>query len=781
MARKKKKRRARSIFRAAGFWISIVLSLAVLSLYILSQPEATLIGSIDVLELIEAKTLDLRFLLRGKRQPGGDIVIIAVDEKTEDDLGRWQSSGRRWIAQMLNSLHEAGAKVIGFDFTLAEPDEGAVLEAVEAIKERYLEEIPPNPPLQKGRVDMFTYLDEVKAAHDYDRQLAEAIRRAGNVVLGIYYVFDRASAAHLTPEQLETYHQIINRSKYTTIKFPPGITRQPLRLRHSFGVEPNLPIFSEAAKSFGHFTFVPDRDGYIRQASLLVEYREDYYPSLDLEIVRAYLNPRLPPLIHALGKEGGGSVDRIQLGDIHIPTDGQGRLLINYYGPAQTFPHYSLSDVVLGRSPPETFKDKIVLFGFTGSIYQDVHSVPFQPGLYPGVEVHATIIENIIREDFLTKPEWTILADPLIIFLLGIVLGVALQRTHPFSGAFTALICLMAVAGIIYMAFLSWRVWLNVTFPFMFIILDYLVMTSYKYFTEEKKEKEIKDAFQHYVAPTVVDQLLETVDELKLGGEQRLLTALFADIRGFASIAENQKPEELVRFLNEFFTAMTEAVLSYEGTFDKYMGDSILAFYGAPLEQPDQALRACKTAVEMLTRLRKLRVILKARGLPPINIGIGINSGEMIVGNMGSEKQFDYTIIGDHVNLTSRLEEITKHYKTSIVISQFTYKLIRNDSFIVRELDTVRVRGREEPVTIYHLIGYGTPNQQTQAFLNRFREGLDAYKNRQWGQAITLFLETINIRPDDEPCCRMYIERCGKYANNPPPEDWDGVFVMETK
>jgi len=778
MARKKKKRRARSIFKATGFWISITLSLAVLSLYILSQPGTTLIGSIDVLELIEAKTLDLRFRLRGEKQPGDDIVIIAVDEKTEDDLGRWQSSGRRWIAQMLNSLHEAGAKVIGFDFTLAEPDEGIDLEMLDEIKAQYQEHLPE---AISSYPEILTYLDTAKVSHNYDRQLAETIRRAGNVVLGIYHVFDRASAAHLTPEQLETYHQIINRSKYTTIKFPPGITRQPLRLRHSLGVEPNLAIFSEAAKSFGHFTFVPARDGYIRQASLLVEYRKDCYPSLALEVARVYLNPQLPPLIHALGKEGGGSVDSIQLGDIHIPTDGQGRLLINYYGPAQTFPHYSLSDVVLGRSPPETFKDKIVLFGFTGSIYQDVHSIPFQPGLYPGVEVHATIIENILREDFLTKPEWTILADPFIIFLLGIVLGVVLQRTHPFSGAFTALICLVVVAGIIYMAFLFWRVWLNVTFPFMFIVLDYLVMTSYKYFIEEKKEREVRSAFQHYVAPTVVNQLLETVDELKLGGEQRLLTALFADIRGFASISENMKPEDLVQFLNEFFTAMTETVLSYEGTVDKYMGDSILAFYGAPLEQPDHALRACKTAVEMLTRLKKLRLAWKVRDLPPINIGIGINSGEMIVGNMGSAQQFDYTIMGDHVNLASRLQGVNKQYGTSIAISQSTYQLIRSDSFIVRELDTVRVRGRKEAVTIYHLIGYGPPDQQTRAFLNTFHKGLEAYKSRQWGQAMTLFFEVINLRPDDRTCCRMYINRCERCARIPPPKDWDGVFVMESK
>ena len=226
---------------------------------------------------------------------------------------------------------------------------------------------------------------------------------------------------------------------------------------------------------------------------------------------------------------------------------------------------------------------------------------------------------------------------------------------------------------------------------------------------------------------------------------------------------------------------MTETVLKYEGTVDKYMGDCILAFYGAPLEQPDHALRACKTALKMLARLKTLRVVWKVRGLPPINIGIGLNSGEMIVGNVGSTHHFDYTIMGDHVNLASRLQGANKQYGTSIVISQFTYQLIRSHSFIIRELDTVRVKGKKEAVTMYELIGCGTPDQELQTFLDTFHEALEAYKHRQWSQAMTVFFEVIHLRPDDRPCCSMYINRCEKYARIPPPKDWDGVFEMISK
>jgi adenylate cyclase len=776
------KKRTR-VFRAIGFWISVLLSLMVFCIYIFSRPEFDpqgkfkLLGLIDILEVIEAKYLDVRFLLRGRLQPGNNIVIIGVDEKTDDELGRWQSSGRFWIAKMLNILKDSGAKVVGFDVTFAESDEGVALAAINKIRTRVLENVQGE---NSNYAKLLTYLDEVRVDYDYDQQLAEAIQRFGNVVLGIYYFFDEESAAHLTPEKHETYANIINRVKYKMIWFPKGIPQQPLQVLHSFGVEPNLPIFSEAAKSFGHFNVIKYRDDYIRKAPLLVEYKGNYYPSLDLEVVRAYLNPPLDPIVHVLKAKDGVGVDHIQIGNINIPTDAEGRLLINYYGPGKTFLHYSLSDVVLEKIPAETFKDKIVLFGFTAPIYHDVHSTTFQRTIYPGVEVHATIIENILRQDFLERPLEIVFVDALILLLLGLILGFILHRTRPLSGALTAVICVLSITSIAYSVFLFEKIWLNMTFSFVFIVLDYLSITSYKYFIEEKKKREVKNAFQHYVAPTVVDQMLERGEQLHLGGERKQLTAFFSDIRGFTSISEKMPPEDLVHFLNEYLSAMTEIVLSYEGTVDKYMGDAIMAFYGAPLEQPDHAVRACKTAIDMITRLKELRIGWQSRDLPPMNIGIGINSGEMSVGNMGSEERFDYTIMGDNVNLASRLEGITKQYGTNIIISQFTYDLVQNHPFIVRELDSVRVQGKHEPVTIYELIGYGEIDQQTQTVLKTFHEGLTAYKERQWSQAIVSFQEVLRVCPDDMPS-KLYIERCQKYQQTPPPGDWDGVSDMKTK
>jgi adenylate cyclase len=341
---------------------------------------------------------------------------------------------------------------------------------------------------------------------------------------------------------------------------------------------------------------------------------------------------------------------------------------------------------------------------------------------------------------------------------------------------------LFLIASFAYLAFLMGRIWINVTFPFLFVIVEYLTVTSYKYFTEERQKRGIKQAFQYYVSPTVVNHMLKQVDTLKLGGERKYLTAMFSDIRGFTSISEQMPPEKLVEFLNGYLSEMTQIIMDYGGTVDKYMGDVIMAFYGAPIEQDDHAVRACKTAVDMIMRLKELQVGWGARGFPPMDIGIGINSGEMSVGNMGSRDRFDYTIMGDNVNLASQLEGVNKPYGTNIIISQFTYNLCQNsgDSWTVRELDTVRVKGKNEPITIYELFGYGTLYEHKRPLVRKFCEGLAVYKDRQWVQAIALFQEALQLYSDDKPS-RMYIERCTEYLQNPPPDDWDGVFVMKTE
>ena len=769
-----------SLFKTVGFWTSVGLSIAVLTFYILSRPEIGRLPTIGMLEIIEAKTLDLRFLLRGAREPKETIVIVAVDEKTEDALGRWQSSGRRWLAQLLDILVEGNAGVIGFDMTLAEPDEGVNLSMLDDLKQQYRAALPEAVETYPA---LLTYLEQAQDRHNYDALLAQAIQRAQNVVLGIYFLYSEG-AKHVTPEQQDAYRDIISRVAYQSIQFPPGISAGPLQLRRYAGVQPNLPIFSDAARSFGFFNVVPDRDEKIRFSPLIVDYDGVYYPSLALEVARAYLNPPLPPIVHALGTEGGGQVRNLELGPNIIPCDEEGKLLIKFYGPMHTFPYYSFSDVISGVVPPHKFADKIVLVGTTSFITQDRHSTPFQgDGAYPGVEVNATIIENILRQDFLLRPGKIVLFEAAIIFLLGVVLGVARHERTALWGVWTALIGLLCILGAAYGAFVFADIWVNVTFPMLFIGIDYLTITSYKYFTEEKQKRGIKKAFQHYVSATVVDEMLQRADTLKLGGERKHLTVLFSDIRGFTPISEKMSPEALVAFLNEYLTEMTDIVMKHGGTVDKYMGDAIMAFYGAPVALEEHASQACQTAVDMILRLRQLGVDWEARGLPPIQVGVGINTGDMNVGNMGSRERFDYTVMGDHVNLASRLEGLNKYYGTSIIISEYTYNTCtacREQSWTVRELDTVRVKGRNEPVTIYELIGYGHFYEQKQELAHAFKEALHLYKERQWQQAQAQLQAILQRNPADGPAT-VYAERCAEFIKQPPPDDWDGVFNMQSK
>ena len=769
-----------SLLTTAGFWISLGLSLIVLSGYVLSRPEIQWFSAPAILEIIEAKLLDARFRLRGPIEPGDDIIIIAVDEKTEDELGRWQSSGRRWTADLLDILKQGGAQVIGFDIVFAEPDAGIGPAVIESVTRDYRRNFPDAIAAYPG---LLATLDDTRKAHDYDRQLAEAIQGAGNVVLGMYHFTDPARITHLSEEQLSAFRDIINPTAYTSIRFSSA-TEPPLRLRRSFGVEPNLAAFSTAALSFGHFNQIPDRDGFIRFTPLLLDYEGGYYPSLNLEVARAALNPPLP-IVHALAEDSGlGSVGSIQLGDTFIPCDEEGKLFINYYGPALTFRHVSLADVLSGEIAPHKFDEKIVLFGFTSLSYQDIHLTPFQPdGTFPGVEIHASIVANILQQNFLTRPQGTVVIEAGIILALGLIMGIVRHRRRPVASIVTASICLLGVAVAAHLAFVFGKIWLNITFPGLYIVLDYVAITSYKYFTEERQKRDLRKAFQHYVSPDVVAHMLKDAGTLQLGGERRIMTAFFSDIRGFTNISEEMSPAALVEFLNEYLSEMTDIVLMYEGTVDKYMGDAIMAFYGAPLPQADHAVRACKTAVDMLLRLKQLHVDWEAHSLPSMDIGIGINSGEMSVGNMGSRERFDYTIMGDNVNLASRLESLNKYYGTNIIISEFTYTVCAEcsgDAWTVRELDTVRVKGKNAPVTIYELIGYGTLYEQKRPLVQKFSEGLQAYKARQWQQAAELFRETLRLDPRDNPST-LYIARCTDYIEHPPPEEWDGVFEMQTK
>jgi adenylate cyclase len=536
----------------------------------------------------------------------------------------------------------------------------------------------------------------------------------------------------------------------------------------------NIALISEKAKALGFFNVAPDVDGTVRRVPLAMRFHGDTYPSLALQALREYRGVPQPFLKGAdYGAEG------IQLGKAHIP------FLVNYRGGRNTFPGYSFSEVISEKSeerpPKEDFREKIVLVGATAIGIYDARVTPFDIGL-PGVEIHATVIDNILRRDFILRPDWIWGIDIPVIILMALIPGLFVSRLiiptlSPLRGASISVGFLFIYIIANWYFLVNQKIWINLIYPVLPAFLGvFVAVTVYQYVAEEREKRKIRGAFQFYVSPGVVNEILRDPGKLKLGGERKVLTVLFSDIRDFTPLSENLSPDTLAKLLNLYLTPMTDVVFKYQGTLDKYMGDAIMAIFGAPLPQNDHAEKACHTALDMAEALKDLQKSWEIDGLPEISIGIGINTGPMSVGNMGSNMLFDYTVVGDQVNLGSRIEKLNREYDTNIIISEFTHQHIK-DIFVCRELDIVRVRGRKEPVRIFELLDREEPFHQWPAFRTSFERGLDAYRSKQWDEGIREFEEALTIRSDDGPA-KLYLRRCRLFQKKSPSPKWDGIYEM---
>ncbi len=747
--------RLKATLRLNGFKISLLVSIAVVAVYLAGAP---------FLDLMELKALDLRFVSRGAVKPGNEVVIAVIDEKSLDALGRWPWS-RKTIAGLIDILTAYGVRSIGLDIVFAEPDENLDLERITSFRKRVEALGLENPELME-------YLSLAEKEVDNDRILAEAIERSGKVTLGYFFHASKRGLEHIKGSNSDVDLETIWSSRYPSVKYQSERAKRT-SLKEAYALENNLDEFADAAEGSGFFNVFPDRDGTVRWAPLVIQYKGSFFPSLPLRVLQHCLASSLLSLrIADYGVEG------IQLGKIMIPTDERGKVLINYYGPPKTFPHYSIADILSGSIPPGAFRDKILLVGATAIGIYDMRVTPFG-STYPGVEIHASIIDNVLRQYFLIRPDWITIIDLTIVMGLGLLLGFVLPKLKAVSGAAFTIFLFFAFFMLNRYLFVSKGVWINIVYPFLVLLLVYIGVTVFRYITEEREKKKIRGAFHYYVTASVVNEMLKNPEKLKLGGEKKELSVLFSDIRGFTTISEGLSPEMLVKLLNEYLTVMTDIVFKYDGLLDKYMGDAIMAVYGAPLDQDDHAHRACGTALDMIEELVALQDKWQANGTPRFDIGIGINTGSMVVGNMGSDRRFDYTVMGDSVNLGSRLEGANKQYHTNIIIGEFTYEKVK-DKFFCRELDSVRVKGKNLPVKIYELIGRNwVPGDMWEAF-DLFRRGLKEYKERRWNEAVETFNRILDLRPDDYPS-RLYVERSKSLIENPPSQDWDGVFIMHTK
>jgi adenylate cyclase len=735
-----------------SFTVAIALTLASLYIYTLDLP---------FFHLLELKSYDFKVRSRGERPISGQVAIVAVDEKSLKEKGRWPWP-RTYMADLVNKISGAGAAVIGFDILFPEPDSYIPFQAVEeAVKQKDLTNIDSEKLMQ--------WMHEVG---DSDRLFAESILKSEKVVLG-YFVYAEGdpfgdTVEKLTAEQLE----LLDFSQYPIVqRFDKPEDQVPLRVMKSAGL--SLPKFVDAANSGGYVSYVPEVDGVVRWVPMVMQLGDYLFPPFSLQMLR---EATMLPLAVRIAPFG---IDGLKLGENVLPTSETGDFLINYYGPAFTFTHYTASEVLDGKIGKSELEGKIILVGGTAAGIHDIKTTPYGT-LYPGVEVHANAIENMIQQDFIVKPEWLRLLDLFIIFVSGILLGLISIYFKAYAMAGMVLLGVSVYLGADFYMFTQKGLWVNTVYPIFTQIFVYSGITVFKFGFEEREKKFIRGAFSQYLAPAVVNQLVDNPNLLKLGGERKELTAFFSDVAGFSTISENLEPEELVDLLNHYLTEMTDIIMKYEGTVDKFEGDAIIAFFGAPIPHEDHARRTCLVALEMQDRLAELREGWKKEGKHELFMRIGINTGAMVVGNMGSKSRMDYTMMGDSVNLAARLEGVNKQYRTYTMISQFTYEQVKED-IEVRELDLIRVVGKNEPVRIFEVLAKkGELNEEFQKILPIFNEGLDHYRNRRWEEGIQCFERVLAINEDDGPSL-TYFERCITFQAQPPADDWDGVFGMTTK
>ena len=635
----------------------------------------------QVLFLGELLLYNQQFRLRGPRPANDQVVLVAIDETSLQQIGRWPWP-RTVLADLVRRLDEAGAAAIALDIIFNEPEKSGELQAATRIAERL-------HVLGAGSAAVSRELDTVIREADHDRMFAEAVRASGRVILTSNFTISTAGPPQALPREGQPFKSALTAFKHYAERglYPPA---------HAASVGLPIKPLLDAAGSLGHVNMLADVDGTTRFELLVIEHKGYYYPSLALEAVRvaAGLEPA------ALRLDFGRAVE---LGTVAIPTDARARVLIDYAGPGRTFTHLSASSVLRGEHA-DRVKGRIVFVGATAEGTYDLRVTPLSP-VMPGSEKHANLAANILEGRFIERPPWVELVEAGGILLFPLVLAGVLPRVRPITGVVVTALVWAGFFGITHLAFRR-GLSLPLIYPSLAIVLTFLVITIFRFLTEERQRLWLRRAFQQYVSPEVVTRITDDPSALTFGGELRPLTVLFSDIRDFTTFTERHDPHEVVQMLREHLTAMTECVLRERGTLDKYIGDAVMAIFGAPIAYPDHAARACRAALDMTAEVERLQAKWTAEGREPFRIGIGINTGEMVVGNLGSEQLFDYTAVGDGVNVGARLESLNKEYKTAknIILSEATYEAAR-DVIEARPLAEAVVKGRTRPVMTYELLG----------------------------------------------------------------------------
>jgi adenylate cyclase len=688
------------------------------------------------------------------------VVIIDIDENSLAEVGRWPW-GRDKLATIVDNLFGLyQVDAVGFDIVFAEKDESSGLKQFEQLARTTL----------KNNLPYLQELERIRPSLMHDEIFAASLI-GKNVVLGYYF---RSSL-----QDAETG---------VTGLLPPALTKmdvqwsQRLPINKAVGYSANLEILQTSARSGGYFDnpFV-DADGVFRRVPLVQAYEGYLFASLALATTQAHLDATgIELAVETEGSQGATeyyALESIKLKNYRIPVDANGAVFVPYRGRQGSFTYLPAHQILSGKADPARLRDKIVLIGTSAPGLLDLRSTPVQ-NIYPGVEVHANIISGILDDRIKHKPAWTTGYEFVLLLVIAASMALLLPLLSPLLAAagtlgFTAIV----VGG----TFIAWHynLILPLASPLLLIVMIFMLHMTYGFFIESRGKRQLANLFGHYIPPELVDEMSDSPEEYSLDGENREMTVLFSDVRGFTTISEGMDPKQLTQLMNALLTPMTRVIHKNRGTIDKYMGDAIMSFWGAPLADSEHARHALYAAMEMMDELKIMQEEFSQRGWPEVSIGIGLNTGDMNVGNMGSEFRMAYTVLGDAVNLGSRLEGLTKNYGVNIIVSETTKAGI--PEFVFRELDLVRVKGKNEPVAIFEPVGHKNDlDQEVTAELTAYKQALLNFRAQLLDKAELDFFN-LNRHYPDRFLYQVYLDRIAFYRSEPPGDDWDGVFTHTSK
>ena len=723
--------------------VCVVLLLALVPLRVVDPPP---------LQELRLRTFDLFQVLRPRQQTVRPVVIVDIDEASLKEVGQWPWP-RTLVADLVTRIKEAGAVAIGFDIVFAEPDRMSPRVAAESF--RGLDDAT------RQKLDSLPSNDEV---------LADAVKNA-HVVVG--------QAGSATPQPrtqeelaLQTGFAIIGTDPTPFLVSFPGLLR-------------NLLPIEQAAAGRGLFSINPERDGIIRRVPMIMEAQGALAPALTMEMLRVVSHAGAIQ-VHA----GEAGVQSVLVPGLVVPTDRNGQVWVHFnkHDPAR---YVSAKDVLQGRLAPDRLRGRLVLIGTSAIGLLDVKTTPVEAAM-PGVEVHAEILESVLTKSPLSYPEYAIGAEIILAVGLGLAIVVAAPLLSPTVVVAVGALLIAGLLGLSWYLFVAHSLLIDFTYPLISSWLIYLVLTFVNYFREQKQRQQIRSAFGYYLSPHMVEQLARSPEKLVLGGEERRMTILFSDVRGFTTISEHYKddPQGLTHLMNRFLTPLTNAIIERKGTIDKYIGDAIMAFWNAPVDDHDQEANACDAALEMQVRAAALNAELKREAdadggaYMPLRIGIGLNTGPCVVGNMGSDFRFNYSVLGDTVNVASRLEARTKDYRLPLVIGSRTAERAK-EKFATMEIDLIQVKGKKQPEAVFTVLGRTEVEQDPRCReLRDLNAGMLAcYRRQQWDAALELINRCRKAATGFEVdgLYDMYVERIETYRADPPPPEWDGVYEAESK